>query len=148
MKVIFVEDVHNVAKAGEVKEVADGYARNYLIPKKLAVVATSAAMKNLESHRRAIANKQAKVEAQAGKLAGELQGVTLNFKAKVGTQDRLYGSITSGDIAEKIKEVKGLEIDKRKIELEEPIRTVGSHEVEVRLAKDAIARLSVVVEAE
>jgi len=76
MKVIFVEDVHNVAKAGEVKDVADGFARNYLIPKKLAVVATSAAMKNLESHRRAITNKQTKIEAQAGKLPEVVEKLT------------------------------------------------------------------------
>ena len=148
MKVVFLEDVPRVANAGDVKNVADGYGRNFLLPKNLAVLATTANLKNLETKRQSWAKKKVASEAQAAKLAEELEGLVLNFKAKAGEQDHLYGSITTNDIAEEIKQVTGHEIDKRKIELEESIRQTGNFTVTLRLSKGAVAKITVNVEAE
>jgi len=148
LKVVFLKEVPNVARAGEVKEVAEGYGRNYLLPKGLAVLATNAELKKLEARQQAEARRQAKLEAQAEAIAAKLEESPLTFKARVGEQERLYGSITSADIAEEISRVIGQEFDKRRIELEEPIRQVGAYDVNVKLGKDVTARVKVVVEGE
>lgn len=148
MKVIFLQDVPNVASAGQVKEVADGYSRNYLLPRKLAVVATPAELNKLEAQRQADARRQARSEQEAEALAQTLQGMTLVFKARVGDKDRIYGSITSSDIASELKKLSGHDVDKRRIELEEPIRELGSHQVSIKLTKNVTADVSVVVEKE
>ena len=146
MKVIFLEDVRNVASAGETKEVADGYGRNFLLPRKLAVLANSQASAVVEAQLKKIALKRAQTEAETAELAGKLDGTEVTLKARTGAKDRLYGSITSADIADGLSSSAGLVIDKRKIELEEPIRQLGSYEVTVRFTHDiaAVIKLTVV----
>jgi len=128
MKVIFLEDVPKVAKAGEIKEVADGYGRNFLIPQKLATLANLSVINTVEVQRRARAKAEAKLETEAFELARQLEGKEVILKAKAGAKDRLYGSITNTDIATELETSAGLVIDKRKIELTEPIRQLGSYE--------------------
>ena len=141
MKVIFLEDLPNIAYAGEVREVADGYARNYLIPKKLAVVAKPG-IANV------VAARQAKVITELTEMANKLEGVEISLKARAGAKDRLYGAITAADIAEELSKTAGLTIDKRKIELDKPIHQLGSYEVAIRLAKDIMPKIRVIVAEE
>ncbi len=148
MKVIFIEDVPDVARAGEAKEVADGYGRNYLLPKKLAVLANSAASNVVEAQLKKVAVKRAQAEAEMAELAGKLEGVEITLKARTGAKDRLYGSITSADIADELSNSAGLVIDKRKIELEEPIRQLGSYEVTIRLTQDIAPVIGLAVVAD
>ena len=144
MRVVFLQDVPRVAKAGEIKEVADGYARNFLIPKKLALLARPQAMLQLETR----GKTEAREDTELAALAQQIEGKEVNIKAKAGAKDRLYGSITSADIAAELGKSTGLVIDKRKIELEEPIRHLGSYEVAIRLAKDIVPRIKVSVTEE
>jgi len=146
MKVVFLQDVPNVAKAGDVKEVADGYSRNYLLPRKLAVIATPAELKNLELQRKAEARREVRTEQEAEAFAKVLQDTTVVLKMRAGTKDKLYGSVTSADIAKEIKKLTKQDIDKRKIVLAEPIRELGSHQVSIKLTKDVTATANVVVE--
>ncbi len=148
MKVLLTRDVEKIGKAGQVKNVADGYARNYLIPKGVAILATGGALKQAETIRKAEEKRQAQLFAQAQAVAGQLEETVLTFHAKAGETGKLYGSITAAHIAEQILAQKGLEIDKRKIELRDPLRTVGTHKVPVKLATDLVAEVQVVVEAE
>lgn len=141
MKVVFLHDVPNVARAGETKEIADGYGRNFLIPKKLAVLADKASTKALEKQRRI----DAKIEADMAEIAQQLAGKEIILKAQTGAQDKLYGSITHADIADELQNATGIAIDKRKIELAEPIRQLGSHEVTIKLAKDITTTITVTV---
>jgi large subunit ribosomal protein L9 len=144
MKVIFLQDVPNVAKAGETKEVANGYGRNFLIPRKLALPAGSSATRLIESQRRT----KTQAEDEVIKLAQHVEGKEIILKAKVGAKERLYGSITGADIAAELQTSAGLAVDKRKIELAEPIRQLGSYEVAIRLAKDVIPKIKVTVTEE
>jgi large subunit ribosomal protein L9 len=148
VKVIFIEDVPNVARAGEAREVADGYGRNYLLPKKLAVLANSQASSVVEAQLKKVVQRRAQEEAEMVELAGRLDGVEITLKARAGAKERLYGSITSADIADELSSVTGLVVDKRKIELEEPIRQLGSYEVTVRFTHDiaAVIKLAVVAD--
>ena len=148
MKVIFLEDVPNVARAGEVKEVADGYGRNFLIPRKLALLATPTALKRLEQEQKTQSLRQVRSDARADELGRSLEGVSIVIKARVGAEDRLFGSVTSADIAEELLRVTGHEIDKRKVELEEPIRKLGSYQVAIRLSGDIVPTINVIVEEE
>jgi len=148
MKVVFLEDVSNIAKAGDTKEVADGYARNYLIPKKLAAFVSPEATSRLESQLKARANKQAQLETELTEIAKQLEGKEVILKARVGAKDRLYGSITSTDIAAELEKVTGITVDKRKIELDETIRKLGSFDVSIRLNKDIIPSIKVIVSEE
>ena len=148
MKVVFLEDVSNIAKAGDTKEVADGYARNYLIPKKLAAFVSPEATSRLESQLKARANKQAQLETELTEIANQLEGKEVILKARVGAKDRLYGSITSTDIAAELEKVTGITVDKRKIELDETIRKLGSFDVSIRLNKDIIPSIKVIVSEE
>ena len=149
MKVIFLETVPNVARAGEIKEVADGYGRNFLIPKGLAMLASSSAVKTVEIQRKIQAKEEVILATEMLELANQLEGREITLKAKVGAKDRLYGSVTSADIAAELENAAGLVIDKRKIELDEPIRQLGSYEVAIRLAKDAVPKIKVnVIEQE
>jgi len=148
MKVLFLKDVKGVARAGEIKEVAEGYARNFLLPKGLAAPASAGVLKSV-SHQKAIT--QAKLErarSEAEALAEQLSHMTVLFKAKVGEQYRLYGSITSADIAEAISARLKQPLDKRKILLEEPIKHLGDFEVPVHVAPRLEAKVKVIVEAE
>ena len=145
MQVIFLEDVPNVANAGEIKEVADGYGRNFLIPRKLALLASSPESVRVEAQREAA---QKKMGEESADMAQQLEDKEVTLKAQVGAKDRLYGSITSADIAAELESATGLAIDKRKIELAEPIHQLGSYEVAIRLGKDVVPKIKVNVIAE
>lgn len=146
MQVIFIEDVEGVGHIGEVKNVADGYARNYLFPRKLAVPATPAALKQVEARAQAAAKRQAKLDEHARAQAAKLEGKTLTVPARVGEQGRLYGSVTAADIAAAIAEVLGQpEFDRHQIELEQPLREVGEYEVPVRLSRNVRTTVTVAV---
>ena len=148
MQVIFLEDVPNVARAGEIKEVADGYGRNFLIPQKLASLAKSSAISMAEEQLRRQARSEVKSGEEIGELGHHLEGMEVILKVRIGAKDRLYGSVTSTDVASELQNSAGLVIDKRKIELAEPIRQLGSYEVTIRLAKDIMPKIKVVVIAE
>lgn len=148
MKVLLVQDVEHLGKAGELKDVTGGFGRNYLIPKGFAVVATQGRIKEVEER---LATQRRRAEASrrdAEALAARINGRTLTFVAKVGEQDRLFGSVTSADIAERLGEQLGIEVDRRKIDLEEPIKRTGSFEVSVRLAAGIAPTVTVVVQSE
>jgi large subunit ribosomal protein L9 len=148
MKVVLLQDVSRLGVVGEVKDVADGYARNFLLPNGLAEFATPAVLKRVEAERRKAEHRQAQVEVEIASVAHILDGAQITLKAKVGAQERLYGSITSGDIAEELQRVTGVEIDKRRIELEEPIRQLGEYDILVRLSREFVPTIKVVVEEE
>lgn len=145
MKVVLRQDVENLGEKGSVKNVADGYARNYLIPKGMAVVATPGELKVVATNE---AVKQRKVQRQEEELKGladRISGQKLVFEARAGGNGRLFGSITNGDIAEKLSAAVGSEIDRRKIVIEEPIRTTGEHPVTVNLVGKLRPQVMVVV---
>jgi large subunit ribosomal protein L9 len=148
LKVLLTENVPNLGQAGESKEVADGYARNFLIPRGLATIATEGALKRVAADKQIAQRRQAKVQAQTSNLATTLSSTQLVFKAKVGEQHRLYGSITAGDIADALSRKVGQAIDKRHVELEEPIRHLGTFKVPVRVASKVVPAVTVVVEPE
>ncbi|MBA7601352.1 hypothetical protein ES703_08422 [subsurface metagenome] len=141
MKVVFLQDVPNVAKAGEIKEVAAGYGRNFLIPRKLAALVSPQAMSQAETS----IKTQAGTNEELVELAGQLEGKEVSLKAHAGAKERLYGSITSADIAAELESATGLVVDKRKIELDEPIRQLGSYELTIRLGKDITPKIKVSV---
>ncbi len=141
MKVVFLQDVPDVAHAGETKEIADGYGRNYLIPRKLAVLADKAASKALEKQKKI----NAKIATEQSEVARQLEGKEFTLKVQTGEQGKLYGSVTHADIAEEIQNSAGITLDKRKIEIDEPIKQLGSQEVTVKLARDITAKIMVTV---
>jgi len=145
MKVIFLKDVPDVAKAGEIKEVASGYGRNFLIPHGLAMLAEPQAIKLAEAQRRAKAREQAESEVEMQELARELEGKEITIEARVGVNEQLYGSVTNADIAEVLQSSARLVVDKRKIELTEPIRQLGTFEASIKLAKDIVPKIKVIV---
>jgi len=145
MKVIFLQDVPHVARAGEVKEVANGYARNFLMPKKLATLVSPAATKALEARLKIRAREQGREEAELIELANQLEGKEIILKARAGGKERLYGSITAADIAAELQNAAGSVVDKRKIELDKPIHQLGSYEVIIKLAKDIMPKIRVTV---
>ena len=143
MKVIFIEDVPNVARVGQTRVVADGYARNFLLPRKLAVVADSQAAVAIESQLKKKIKQRDLEEAEMAALAEKIEGVEVTLKAKVGESEKLYGSVTSADIAVELGKSAGFEVDKKKIELAEPIRQLGVHDVTVRFTHDITAVIKV-----
>ncbi len=145
MKVLFLQDVPNVARAGEVKEVANGYGRNYLIPRKLAMLATSESINALTVKLESRIRDEAETEAELLEMAGSLDGREIFIEARSGGKERLYGSITAIDIATELENSTGLAVDKRKIKLDEPIHQLGSYEVNIRLAKDIEPRIKVTI---
>ncbi len=145
MKVIFLQDVPHLARAGEIKEVADGYGRNFLIPRKLALLASQEARQSLEVKLAIEARHQAQTEAELLELAEQLAGKEFIVQAKTGGAERLYGSVTAADIASEIEKATGLSGDKRKVELDESIRQVGSYEVTIRLAQNIMPKITVKV---
>jgi large subunit ribosomal protein L9 len=148
MKVIFMEDVPNVGKAGQIKDVADGYGSNYLIPHKLAVAAKPGDIKNVEAQIKARARVAAKTEAEMKALAAELENKGVTIKAKVGQQGRLYGSITSADVSAALESSLKVNVDKKKIEMAEAIRSIGTYEATIKLGKDIATKIKVTVAAE
>ena len=143
MKVILLEDVHKVGKAGEIKEVADGYARNFLIPKKLAQKANAQSINVVEARLKAKARDQEEESTRLTKLGQELNGKEITLEVQVGAKEQLHGSITAADIAAGLKKITGLAVDKRKIELAEPIRQLGSYEIEIKLTRDIAPKIKV-----
>lgn len=148
MKVLLLKDVPGLGTAGQVKTVADGYARNYLLPRGLADAATEGAVKRAEQLRQADERRTARIETQAQTLVQEMAGVTLLFRVKAGDTGKLYGSITSAQIAEALSGKIGREIDKRRIDLEEPLKELGAHDVRIKLAPAIEAEIKVLIEAE
>lgn len=148
IKVLLTKDVDNLGRAGEVRRVAQGFARNYLFPRGLAMLPTEGAVRHVEIMKRADGKRNAKLTADAQELAAKLAARPLNFTAKVGEQGRLYGSITSQDIADQLKEQWGLEVDRRKIELAEPLKQIGEHQVQLHLHGEVRATVNVQIAAE
>ncbi len=146
MQVLLMQNVPGIGNAGDVKKVADGYARNYLLPRKLAVVASDGALKQAEAVKQAVVRREAKTRGEAEELAKLIEKVTLTFHAKAGEGDRLFGSITSGDIVEALAREKGITVDKRKIELTSPLKELGTHQVAIKLHPEVTAKVMVVVE--
>ena len=148
VKVVFIEDVPKVARVGQAKNVADGFARNYLIPQKLAVVEGSQAAKAAEKEMRRKV-KQRETEAnELSTIAEKIEGLEITIEAKVGDKEKLYGSVTAADIAEHLTEAAGHEIDRKKVELAEPIRQVGSYDVSVRFMWDLAVTVKVIVKSD
>jgi len=141
MKVLLIQDVDNLGYAGEVKKVANGFGRNYLIPQNLAVVATPGALKQAETIRKAAEKHRASAMADAQAIANQLVDVELLFERRAGETGKLYGSVTSGDIAEAIEAKTGIAIDKRKVALPEPIRSLGEQTVTIKLMIDVSATI-------
>ncbi|OUM93695.1 MAG: 50S ribosomal protein L9 [Thermobacillus sp. ZCTH02-B1] len=144
MKVIFLQDVKGQGKKGEVKEVSEGYARNYLFPRGLATEATKGNLKTLEVRKQSEERRKQQEKEEAEQLGKRLEQMTVVIRAKAGEGGRLFGAITSKQVAEALAK-EGIEIDKRKIELEEPIRALGVTKVPVRLHPQVRATLSVQV---
>jgi large subunit ribosomal protein L9 len=147
MEVILREDVDKLGHRGQVVKVAEGFARNYLLPKRLAVPATDANRKIVEQERQAALRREAVEKTQAEELARLLAGVTLETAQKAGENDQLFGSVTAKDIAEML-EKKSYSIDRRKIVLDEPIKTLGDHKVSIRLHREVTAEVKLVVAKE
>jgi large subunit ribosomal protein L9 len=148
MKVVLLQNVAGLGTVGEVKEVAQGYGRNFLLPKGLAERATPDLMKRAEDMRRAEERRQLLADAEMAVYAETFEGLEVRIKAKAGAQDRLYGAITNADIAEEVQRITGQDMDKRKIELDEPIHKLGEYDVVIRLSKELTPRLKVIVAGE
>lgn len=148
MKVILIKDVKGLGKAGDLVNSKDGYARNYLFPKNLAIEATEANLKKLEEKKSQEAAKIAQEQKEAQELKVKIEKLTVEIKAKGGTGGKLFGSITSADISNELKKQHKIDIDKRKIELKENIKSVGLTEVEVKLYTEISAKLKVNVTIE
>ncbi len=148
MKVVLMQEVKGLGRPGQIKEVADGYARNYLLPKGLATIATAGAVKEVEQRQAAEAKRQAKLDDEMRSVGKKLDGTNITVRSKVGEGGKLYGSITTQDIAEALEKQANQTVDKRKIEIEEPIRHVGEYKVPVRLSKNVTANINLVVEGE
>jgi large subunit ribosomal protein L9 len=147
MQIILQEDVEKLGNRGQVVEVAEGYARNFLLPRKLALEASPGNMKRLEKMRAAFAKKAAVEIADAQKLAELLAGVSLEISRKSGESDQLFGSVTSADISDALAG-KGYTIDRRKIQLAEPIKLIGNFEIPIKLHREVIAHLKLTVKKE
>ena len=144
MQLILREDVDKLGKSGELVNVKDGFGRNFLLPRKLAVLANARNIRQLEHEKAVIAARQAKLKAGATAQASALGGVKLTVPRKVGEHDKLFGSVTALDIAEALSAL-GQKVDRRHIRLPEPIKTLGAHEVEIHLHHDVVAKISVEV---
>ena len=147
MEVILKEDIPNIGKMGEVVRVRDGYARNYLLPRGLVLVANKKNLKTYEHQKRVVESQKAGVQKQAQGTAEKLTGVALVIAARAGEEGKLFGSVTNIDI-EKALKAKGLEVERRRIHLAEPIKALGDYEVPVRLTADVQANIKVSVVAE
>ena len=148
MQVVLLEDVKALGKKGEVVKANDGYARNFLLPKKLGVEATPANLAKLKQQKNYEAKVAAEQLAEAKALGESLAGRTLQMRARVGEGGRLFGAIASKEIAQEVKKQMNLEIDKKKMVLPEPIKTLGVHEVSIKLHRDVTAKLNVQVSEE
>jgi large subunit ribosomal protein L9 len=147
MEVILRETIDNLGRAGQVVKVADGYARNFLLPKKLAYIATPGNLKVIEAERQSLLRREAKQKDDAEKLQQMLDNVEITVRRKVGEHDALYGSVTNSDVAEAL-EMKGIHIEKRKIHMDDHIKSIGEFSIPIRLFKDVTAHIKLKVEAE
>ena len=147
MEVILKEDVIKLGHRGDVVKVADGYGRNYLLPGKLAIEANAANKAVIEQMKGSAIRKSAKEKVEAEQLATQLSAVELVFERKVGEHDHLFGSVTSGDIAHEL-ELKGYKIDRRKISLEDPLKTIGEYHVPVKLHREVTSHVKVTVKGD
>lgn len=148
MEILLLEDVPKLGNEGEIVDVADGFARNYLIPKGMARRATPGVKKQAEQIRKAAERRRTRERASAEEMAARIADVTLRFETKVGETGRLYGSVTSADIAERLSEELGQEIDRRQLELPESIRQLGTYEIPLRLISDIVPSFRVEVVGE
>lgn len=146
MKVIFIQDVSHKGRKGEIKEVADGYARNLLFPQGLAILASPSAVKNYEQEIRLSQRRRLKEEEEIEEVVRMIEGKEIRFKAKSGGKERIHGSITGADIASELSRLLGYEVDKKKILLKEPLRQLGRHEVLINFAKNKEAKINVTIE--
>ncbi|MGA7677111.1 MAG: 50S ribosomal protein L9 [Dehalococcoidia bacterium] len=147
MKVIFLKNVPK-GKRGEIKEVADGYARNFLLPKGMALPATPSAIKAAKVMSDEKAESQVRQHEEISRMVQELEGKELHFKAKAGVKGRLHGAITTASIADELSRLTGFDIDKKKVELEEPLHHLGSYDVMINLGTGTEAKIKVVIEEE
>jgi large subunit ribosomal protein L9 len=148
MKVILKQDVRALGKKGEVKEVSDGYARNFLLPKGLAIEASAGNLKTLAEQKESVIQREIREEGDAKALAERLNGTVVTFKAKTGENGRLFGSITAKDVADQLLKIAKVEIDKRKFEIDDAIKNLGDHPVKIHLYKGVSAEIMVKVVAE
>jgi len=144
MKVLLLKDVYKLGRAGEVKKVADGYGRNFLLPQGMALLATPGALKQSEKIRSDATKKRAVLNNEMGSVAEVINGLALGFGSKAGETGKLYGSITAQDVASAIKNRTGVEIKRQQIDLQ-PIRTLGEHKAHIRLTMDLIPEIRIVV---
>ncbi|HMG03295.1 MAG TPA: 50S ribosomal protein L9, partial [Edaphobacter sp.] len=147
MEVILKEDINKLGHRGDVVKVADGYGRNYLLPQKLAIEATVANKSVIEQMKGSAARKSAKEKVDAEAFSTQLSEVELVFERKVGENDHLFGSVTSGDIAHEL-EAKGFKVDRRKISLDEPLKSLGEYHVPVKLHREVTSHVKVVVKGD
>lgn len=147
MKIVLIVDVPKLGKRGQVVSVADGHARNYLLPRGLALEATVANVRQFEGEQAAARRRVERAATEADAAAARLEGLSLTVKAKAGEEGRLFGSVTAKDVASGIKSVLGLTLDRRKIELDDPIKSIGLHRVTVRLSPKIAREIMVNVEA-
>jgi large subunit ribosomal protein L9 len=147
MEVILKEDVAKLGSRGDVVKVAEGYGRNFLLPRKLAIEASASNKAVIEQMKAAAVRRSAKEKAQAEELSKQFDGLAVNFTRRSGEHDQLFGSVTSGDIAEALDK-KGFNIDRRKVQLHEPLKTLGEFTIPIKLHKDVTTHLKVLIEKE
>ena len=145
MKVMLIKDIENVGQAGDIKEVADGYGRNYLIPRKMAVVAARGVEAEARRLREAVAKREAKERDEAQDLAELIDNKTVVVRLKVGSEDKVFGAITNEDIATALRLQQGVEVDRRRIDLKEPLKQLGEHRVPLRLHRDVVANINLII---
>lgn len=145
MKVMLTKDVENVGRAGDVKEVADGYGRNFLLPRKLAVPARAGVEAEAKKIRDASARREAKDRDEAQALAAEIGNKTVVVRLRTGAEDKAFGAVTNADIASALKAQHQVEVDRHKIDLKEPIKQLGEHQVALRLHRDVEAQINLIV---
>ncbi len=148
MKIILTKDFENLGSLGDILEVKDGYANNFLIPREIAARATKGNIKQMEIVKKSIMKKEAKNIEEAKQIAERLENLELDFKVKTSSEGKLYGSVTSKDIADRIFKERKVEIDKKKIELEDHLKEIGSYDVIVKLYKDVKSTVKVTVEGD
>jgi large subunit ribosomal protein L9 len=148
MKVILLQEVAGLGKPGDVKTVADGYARNFLLPRQMVTAATPSALANLQERVATEQRRQAKMRAELDAVSARINAVSLRFEVRVGAQNRLYGSVTNQNIADALRDVEGILVDRRAIVLSDPLRTLGTFKVPVRLSPGVEPQVTVELVAE
>jgi large subunit ribosomal protein L9 len=145
LKVMLIKDVVNIGQAGDVKEVADGYGRNFLIPRRMAVLAGRGAEAEARRLREATAKREAKEREDAQELADTIDNKTVVVRLKVGSEDKVFGAITNEDIATALRLQHQVDVDRRKIEVKDPIKQLGEHQVPLRLHRDVTAHINLII---